>query len=241
MCRFFIIMIGIYKITSPSNRVYIGQSINIKKRFTDYKYLKINQTKIFYSINKYGYENHKFEVIEECPIYSLNERERYWQDFYDVLNNGLNCRLTTTNDKSGLISEESRVKISKSRKGIVPNYKDINLRNKRISESLTGKKLSESHIKAMSIAQTGLKRSAEAIKKSVEARVGRKDSIETRIIKSENQKGINNSFSKQMLNTETGIYYDTAKDAAFSLGWSYNRFNHYINGRTKKKLPFIFI
>jgi len=30
-------MIGIYKITSPSNKVYIGQSINIEKRFKSYK------------------------------------------------------------------------------------------------------------------------------------------------------------------------------------------------------------
>lgn len=44
-----------------------------------------------------------------------------------------------------------------------------------------------------------------------------------------------------MLNTESGIFYDTAKEAANSLGWEYNRFNHYINGRTKRKLPFIFI
>ena len=29
-------MIGIYKITSPTNRVYIGQSVNIKKRFRSY-------------------------------------------------------------------------------------------------------------------------------------------------------------------------------------------------------------
>ena len=27
--------IGIYKITSPSNRIYIGQSVNIKERFKD--------------------------------------------------------------------------------------------------------------------------------------------------------------------------------------------------------------
>ena len=96
-------MIGIYKITSPSNRVYVGQSINIKKRFTDYKYLKINQTKIFYSIKKYGYENHKFEVIEQCSVDLLNERERYWQDFYNSVELGLNCKLTKTLDRKSVV------------------------------------------------------------------------------------------------------------------------------------------
>lgn len=37
-------------------------------------------------------------------------KERYWQDFYDCLNNGLNCRLTTTKDISGYVSEETKEK-----------------------------------------------------------------------------------------------------------------------------------
>jgi predicted GIY-YIG superfamily endonuclease len=32
--------IGIYKITSPSNKIYIGQSINIERRIKQYKLLK---------------------------------------------------------------------------------------------------------------------------------------------------------------------------------------------------------
>ena len=40
------------------------------------------------------------EVIEECEIGQLNERERYYQEFYNVLSvNGLNCQLVKTNDK----------------------------------------------------------------------------------------------------------------------------------------------
>ena len=36
---YFCIMIGIYKITSPTKRIYIGQSINIEKRFKSYEKL----------------------------------------------------------------------------------------------------------------------------------------------------------------------------------------------------------
>jgi group I intron endonuclease len=105
---FFNIMIGIYKITSPSSKVYIGQSVNIERRFLDYKKsLKKQQIKHFKSIKKYGYENHIFEVIEECSIEFLNERERYWQEYYDCVENGLNCRYTKTHERSGKFSKDT--------------------------------------------------------------------------------------------------------------------------------------
>lgn len=91
-------MIGIYKITSPSNKIYIGQSINIKKRFKKYKRLDCkSQPRLYKSFLKYGFINHLFEIIEECKFEELNIRERYWQDYYDVINEkGLNCVLTET-------------------------------------------------------------------------------------------------------------------------------------------------
>lgn len=86
-------MIGIYKITNPNGKNYIGQSINIEKRFNQYKKLTCkNQVILYRSLLKYGVENHIFEVIEECNIEILNERERYWQDFYNVIEKGLNCK-----------------------------------------------------------------------------------------------------------------------------------------------------
>jgi group I intron endonuclease len=108
-------MTGIYKITNQNKRVYIGQSVNINKRFTSYKNMnKKNQfqTKLHRSFIKYGVENHIFEIIEECDIELLNERERYWQDYYDVLNNGLNCRLTNSNEKRTKLSEDTIIKMS---------------------------------------------------------------------------------------------------------------------------------
>lgn len=106
---------GIYKIISPNNRVYIGQSINIEKRFKDYKFLKSKLQRLLHrSFLKYGVENHVFEIVEECLIEQLNERERYWQEHYDVLNveKGLNLKYTETSDRSGILSEESKKKVS---------------------------------------------------------------------------------------------------------------------------------
>ena len=62
---FLIIMIGIYKITSPSGKVYIGQSRNIKNRKWRYKRLDCkSQVKLYSSFKKYGFDKHKFEIIQ---------------------------------------------------------------------------------------------------------------------------------------------------------------------------------
>jgi hypothetical protein len=48
-------MIGIYKITSPSKKVYIGQSVNIEKRKYFYEIGNCKkQIKLYNSIKKYG-------------------------------------------------------------------------------------------------------------------------------------------------------------------------------------------
>lgn len=114
-------MIGIYKITSPNNKTYIGRSSNIEKRFKQYKsFNKSNnsQIKLIRSFNKYGVENHIFEIIEECKFEELNIKERYWQDYYNVISEkGLNLILTKTNEKPMIFSIETRIKMSLSHKG----------------------------------------------------------------------------------------------------------------------------
>lgn len=123
-------MIGIYKITSPSNKVYIGQSIRLKERIIEYKKQKNcnGQPKLFNSFLKYGIENHKIEIVEECNIDLLNTRERYWQDYYDVLKKGLNCLLTKTEILPRVVSEETKKKLSKAKKGKKQNTEHINKR-----------------------------------------------------------------------------------------------------------------
>jgi group I intron endonuclease len=89
-------MIGIYKIISPSNKIYIGQSRNIKRRWKYYysNAITIKQhTKLHYSLLKYGVENHKFEIIEECNIDQLDEQEIHWINYYNSIKQGLNIGL----------------------------------------------------------------------------------------------------------------------------------------------------
>ena len=114
------IICGIYKITSPTGRIYIGQSVDIYHRFKTYNRMYVKnegQTKLHRSFLKHGVENHTFEIIEECSEEGLNCRERYWQDFYDILNGGLNCRLTKVGDRSGKVSAETLSKMSEASMG----------------------------------------------------------------------------------------------------------------------------
>ena len=79
-------MIGIYKIQNLVNgKVYIGQSIHIEQRWKQHRLIQKNcQNKPLYkAFVKYGLDNFSFQVIEECEIEKLNEREQYWIDYYN--------------------------------------------------------------------------------------------------------------------------------------------------------------
>lgn len=128
-------MIGIYKITNPEGLVYVGQSKRLKNRFKDYnKNNYKGQRKIFESINKYGIQKHTFEIIEECSIFDLNEKERFWQEFYDSVENGLNCQFVETKSKSKKLSKESCRRISEGLKGNIPYNKGLKLKKESIDK-----------------------------------------------------------------------------------------------------------
>jgi len=156
-------MIGIYKITSPSGKIYIGQATNFIKRKNYYKNgAKPYQVRIYNSLEKYGYDAHTIEFIEECLVENLNERERHWQEFYDVIGeNGLNCRLTATNDKSGFLSESSKHKLSIAKKKVVI---DGEWREK-FAYDWSGKNHSEQTKRKMSESAKGKKKTSEHISK----------------------------------------------------------------------------
>ena len=83
----------IYKITSPSGKVYVGQTIYpFEKRIRQHKSKTSNCTAVKNAINKYGDEM-KYEIVEEnVPQQHLDEREIYWiSHFNSLAPNGYNC------------------------------------------------------------------------------------------------------------------------------------------------------
>ena len=81
---------GIYKITNlKNNLVYIGQTVNFGIRRRDHWSDKTNDD-LHNDIQKLGREYFKFEIIEKCDVDQLDEREKYWIEYYDSYNMGYN-------------------------------------------------------------------------------------------------------------------------------------------------------
>lgn len=155
--------IGIYKITNPKGKVYIGQSINIKARWGAYYGLHRHSlgTKIYNSLKKYGLDNHTFEILEECEVNQLLTREVYYKEIYNAVEEGLNLKLQ--DDRYGGHSQETKDLISKKCKEAAKNkvytdefrakmkksktghecYKNPE-RNKKIGNAHRGKTMSQS-------------------------------------------------------------------------------------------------
>lgn len=88
-------MIGIYKITNLINgHSYIGLSTNIEKRWsyhkTQYNWEREKNKSLYQAFIKYGIDNFKFEVLEECSVEQLSEKEIYYINKYDTFKNGYN-------------------------------------------------------------------------------------------------------------------------------------------------------
>lgn len=179
---------GIYKITSPTNKIYIGSSINIEKRKKDYKYAYCyKQIKIYRSLLKYGFEAHKFEIIHECNAEDLFQWERLYSEYYDVLGaNGLNLAIPSYKDIKGKVSQETLNKI----KGKPSHFR--------------GKKHPKEVIEKMRAAKIGKKYTNESKLKMSESRK-----------KFFSNGGLTHN-SKIIINLTTGIFYDSITDAAIS-------------------------
>lgn len=117
-------MVGIYKITNPEGKSYIGLSREIEVRWKSYKNMQFQSNNLLKeSFKKYGYDNHNFEILEEIQLIAdtygkntaiLRKQERYWIDKLDTFHNGLNQN--GGGSGCGSHTPESKQKISESLK-----------------------------------------------------------------------------------------------------------------------------
>ena len=86
--------IGIYCLTFSNGQKYIGQSNRIERRigehFDDMNGVHKNK-KIRHAVYSCGLPT--WEVLEECALASLNDREVHWIRYYDTYCNGLNMTI----------------------------------------------------------------------------------------------------------------------------------------------------
>lgn len=158
---------GIYKLVSPSGKVYIGQSVDITERKSSYRRLYCKgQPVIYKSLKKYGFENHEFEIICSLPKdvtqEVLNRIECAFIEAYKAA--GFKMLNMREGGSYGAHSEETRRKLSEIGKG------------KRVSEETRqkmsaihkGKKFSEETRQKLSEANKGKKVSEESKRKMSE-------------------------------------------------------------------------
>jgi group I intron endonuclease len=152
---------GVYKITSPSGRIYIGQSYNIEARFSLYRRLKGKGQRLLYnSLVKYSPDKHIFEIIHQLP----NDVTQAVLDTYEILYINLyrECGLALMNLKDGgskgKHSNETRAIISQRIKGrsLSESHRNkISDNFKGEKHPFYGKKANQSHCKNISNALKG--------------------------------------------------------------------------------------
>ena len=114
-------MCGIYKITNLCNgKIYIGQSVDIQRRWRDHKNCTSDYA-LYRAFRKYGLENFQFDVIEECNVDQLNEREKYWINYYDSFFHGYNETLGGDGGGSKLTKENVKMVIELLLQGDLTN------------------------------------------------------------------------------------------------------------------------
>lgn len=92
-------MAFIYKITNQVNqKTYIGKTTTtINRRWNQHKSelakdRDVNRP-LYKAMRKYGIENFTIEIVEECSVDILSEREIYWIEQYNSFHDGYNATL----------------------------------------------------------------------------------------------------------------------------------------------------
>jgi group I intron endonuclease len=156
----------IYKISnSIDSRIYIGSAVNFQNRKLRHIRALLKNThcndKIQYFVNKYGIDSIYFEVVEQCEKENLIEREQFYIDTFDCVENGFNILRTAGSWLNHHHSEKSKEKISSVKKGIQ-------------STAMLGKKHTKETKELISKKAIGRKQSDETIQKRVEKNKGKK-------------------------------------------------------------------
>ena len=211
----------IYRITSPTGRIYIGKTINLKNRINCYKYLKCKKQQLIYnSLLKYGFTAHTIDVIYEGEntLKELNELEIFFIGYFDSFHgnneNGMNLTLGGDGGFGRKISEEHRKKIiAYNKKRIYTKHSEETKKLISDNRKKTGKTI------AHQIAIDKLK--GKKIVKSEEWIINNSESIKKPIL----QFNLDNEFLKE---------WKSAKDVELELGLSRKNISANLRNKTKQ-------
>lgn len=231
----------IYKITSPSGKIYIGSTVNIKDRVYRYKTARVkSQVKIYNSILRYGFDNHKFETIFECDESNRNFYESFYGEKFDVIgDNGLNLSLPISSETYPSMSKETKAKIGLAHKG-----KKISEKQK-ISISNNIRKYLESNPHPM-LNKTPWNKGKDFLKGELNPMYGVRRSDEwkenhSNLARKIARKGIKHHKSKIVLDLLCGIFYFSCKEVSERYNIKYSTLKAKLNGRAKNNTNFQYV
>ncbi len=130
----------IYKIENVINgKVYIGQTIRDVDRRLQVHFAKLdrqyhNNNYLQNAYNKYGKNNFRTTIVEECGLSEIDEKEIEWIRYYKEKN--LSYNLEDGGNLRKIVSKETREKLKKSTRETWANNV---IRNKRIKNMPRGK------------------------------------------------------------------------------------------------------
>jgi group I intron endonuclease len=245
-------IIGIYKITSPSGKVYIGESKDIFKRWYYYKKMHcVSQVHLYNSFLKYGIESHKFEIIMECSLEDLKYFESCFQEIYRAVEKGLNLVYTKHYEKKQIRSEYTKKKARESMKNLYKNGYVNPMQGKTHSEETKEKMRkpkSEETKRRMSESKKKLFENPAAIEKN---RAAQKKAYSNPEVRENNRqaqlKRYRNGFipvtNKMVIDLSTGFFYESALITFNSQKQikSYSTFKSMLNGARKNKTSFQYV
>lgn len=136
-------MSGIYIIRNIlNNKIYIGSSVNINRRWNVHKRSLLNNIHHSHVLqrayNKYGIDNFSYEIIEYIDdVNKLIEREQIWLDFFKPEYNicitaGSNLGRKFKVSKKKVLTQEHKDNIAKSLLGRIPANKGKSSHNKGV-------------------------------------------------------------------------------------------------------------
>lgn len=219
----------IYKITNiQNNKIYIGKTkYSIYNRFESHirAAFKSNRKYYFYNaIRKYGKDNFKIDLIEECDNSILSEREKYWISFYNSIDKSIGYNSTLGGEGGDTFTYQSKerqkeISAKKSQSMTGKSRKPLTIeQRKRISEGHLGQvawnkgltKETDERIKQISESlkhTNNYKRSHGIIISTGKAKTEEKENLRRQKI-SRGMKGIRNGVGNRSLKGQKWIHKD---------------------------------
>lgn len=225
-------MTGIYIITNLINgKQYIGQSIDIKRRFTDHRTISHETNRhLKNALTKYGTQHFQYDVLEECPPDKLDERERFWiktiRPAYNVTDGGQGRGKKLSPETIEMLRESGRrswdEKTDEERNAVIKN----NLKGPKVGHAVTDETRA-----AIREKNTGKKQKQETIekRKATIAEKKRLGYVQT-----------NSGHKKKVVCIETGEIFESVNAAAEKINVHPSNISSVLNGKQKTAKRFHF-